>query len=206
MFSVYKIMTNDGFEYIGQSKNVPTRIQQHLKDSEKSSHMEKGFTVSILKSFPTRELALDFEKELVTLEYINRSDTINSFVGGSGGFDHITLEQVEKGRQTRLKHGPYKNVVEHLKKYNTGRRGSQKPKQAEAMKRREDKGVSHLSSPEIRLKALQSQRTSEMRELRSKNAGGRKAYNDGSRNYRLRPGDSLIEALGLVPGVLKINQ
>ena len=48
----------------------------------------ENFKREILYVFPTREEALQKEREIVNEEYIQRSDTYNIKLGGEGGWDH----------------------------------------------------------------------------------------------------------------------
>lgn len=195
-------MTNDGFEYIGQSKDVGGRVKRHQKDPYKQKHMETGFRVEILASFNTRDEATLEEKKLVTREYILRPDTLNRFVGGQGGFEHIDRKHHIKSGKTKIENGNSrsKKVIAHLEKLNEMQRGVARPNHSKVMKAKECSGVGHLNTKESIDKMRATKCTPESRKKSADAARGRRFYNDGTRSYRLREDDPKIKDLNLVPG------
>lgn len=69
---------NDG--YIGSGKHVNSAIKKYGIDN---------FKIEILEFFDDSKSMYNREKEIVTEEFISRSDTYNIRMGGSGGFDYI---------------------------------------------------------------------------------------------------------------------
>ena len=65
MYTVYviKSTTRDWF-YVGQSNNLPRRLDHHDKGYNRSTKSYRPFELVLTEEFPTRELARKREKEL----------------------------------------------------------------------------------------------------------------------------------------------
>ena len=86
-------------DYLGSGKILNNAIQKNGPEN---------FTKEILYVFPTKEEALEKEKELVNEDFVQRDDTYNMKIGGEGGWDHTwetnrRPEIVERRRQGQLK-------------------------------------------------------------------------------------------------------
>lgn len=91
--------------YLGSGTLLKRAIEKHGKES---------FTREILFSFQTKEEMFQKEAELVDQEFVNREDTYNITLGGSGGFYHTWNHPDEQVRQKM-----YDNSIAHLKKATT---------------------------------------------------------------------------------------
>lgn len=76
---------NDG--YMGSGKLLKQAIMKYGVES---------FTKTILEFFPSYEVALQREKELVTEEFVSRRDVYNVRVGGLGGWDYVVGQGLHK--------------------------------------------------------------------------------------------------------------
>lgn len=65
--------------YLGSGKILKQSIEKNGVDN---------FKREILYVFPSKQEALQKEKELVTEDFVQREDTYNMKVGGEGGWDH----------------------------------------------------------------------------------------------------------------------
>lgn len=89
---------NDG--YMGSGKVISQAIKKHGLEN---------FRKDILEFFENEELMYAREKEIVTDEFLLREDTYNLRRGGTGGFDYINKNGIEKfkgkkhSEETKLK-------------------------------------------------------------------------------------------------------
>lgn len=70
--------------YMGSGRAIRAALQKYGTES---------FKKEILQIFETDSLAAEYEKSIVTDEFVSRSDTYNMHIGGAGGFDHINNVQ-----------------------------------------------------------------------------------------------------------------
>jgi group I intron endonuclease len=85
--------------YLGSGKILNQAIEKNGPEN---------FTKEILYVFPSREEALQKERELVNEAFVQRDDTYNMKIGGEGGWDHTwesnsRPEIVERRRQGQKK-------------------------------------------------------------------------------------------------------
>lgn len=83
--------------YMGSGKAISAAISAAIK-----KYGVENFSKEIIGIFDTYDDALDAEAEIVTEEFVLRTDTYNLKIGGRGGFDHInkspqSLEYKKKG-------------------------------------------------------------------------------------------------------------
>ena len=86
-------MTKDlNDDYLGSGKTLKQSIAKNGREY---------FIKEILYVFPSREEALQKEREIVNEEFVKREDTYNMKVGGEGGWDHTYSdpEIAEKRRE-----------------------------------------------------------------------------------------------------------
>ncbi|MGL6258829.1 GIY-YIG nuclease family protein [Vibrio sp. WXL210] len=201
MFVVYKIVTNDGFEYVGQSKDLAGRLKKHEKDDFKKPHLDTGYSVEILAEFGTREEALKYEATIVTHEYVKRPDTLNRWFGGQGGWEHIKPEHYAKAAEKKKARPMTAAEAAHMENLRVNAIGKKRPDHSEFMK--SAGGVNRLLTEEAKAKSAASQRTPEARARKraaatgNTNNRGKKAFNDGIRNYLLYPEDPKTQNMKL---------
>lgn len=93
-YTIYKITnTLNNMIYIGMHKTNDLNDKylgsgEYLKNAIKK-HGAHSFIKDILYVFDNKQCMIEKEKELVTDEFIKRSDTYNFKLGGDGGWDHI---------------------------------------------------------------------------------------------------------------------
>lgn len=89
---------NDG--YMGSGVGISRAIQKYGKEN---------FSKEILHFLDTKDDMYLKEKELVTEEFIGRTDTYNAKVGGTGGYSATDKEQwkknISEAQKNRLKNG-----------------------------------------------------------------------------------------------------
>lgn len=112
MFTIYKTTCNVNNKiYIGLHKCTNRCLRNQRKQCEYygsgtvlnkaiEKYGKEAFSKEILFTFPSKEEALFKEKELVTEEFVSRSDTYNQTIGGNmppnqSGFKH-SKEQLKK--------------------------------------------------------------------------------------------------------------
>lgn len=106
-YTVYQITNNiNGKVYIGkhQTKDLKDGYMgsgKLVKRAQKKHGIE-NFTKELLHIFDTEDEMNAKEKELVTEEFIARSDTYNLCPGGQGGFGHIRMDPVFHSRCAAL--------------------------------------------------------------------------------------------------------
>jgi hypothetical protein len=112
-YTIYKIThKNSGKEYIGmhQTENLNDDYMgsgKYLKRAIEKYGLNE-FEKEILHVFDNAEEMKKKEKELVTEEYVSRTDTYNICEGGTGGFGYLnkkywTKEKVLKRNRTNIK-------------------------------------------------------------------------------------------------------
>lgn len=72
--------------YMGSGSIIATAVKKHGKEN---------FTKTVLEMFDNPESMYAKEMEIVTYEFLKRSDTYNIKLGGLGGFDHINSRPKE---------------------------------------------------------------------------------------------------------------
>ncbi len=66
MFHVYVIQSETGLRYIGQTEDLPKRLQQHNSGKARYTRRCKSWKVVYQEAYPTRREALFREAELKT--------------------------------------------------------------------------------------------------------------------------------------------
>lgn len=87
--------------YLGSGKILNQAIEKNGTES---------FTKEILYVFPSKEEALQKEREIVNEEFIQRDDTYNMKIGGEGGWDHThrdpeIIAKRQNGNKRAIKNG-----------------------------------------------------------------------------------------------------
>lgn len=116
-YYVYKITnTLNNYIYIGrhQSKQDPLLNGYYgsgklIKDAIKLYGIDL-FVKEILHTCSSKEESIIKERELVTLEFINRIDTYNMHTGGTGGFEHINNNPTARQQLTEFNSTNHKTL------------------------------------------------------------------------------------------------
>lgn len=108
-YTIYKITNQlNGKIYIGYHSTEDLNDNylgsgKILKRAIEKNGLE-NFTKEILYVFPSKEEALDKEKELVNEAFVQRDDTYNMKIGGEGGWDHTHSDPIiSKKRKHAIK-------------------------------------------------------------------------------------------------------
>jgi len=92
MYYLYKITSPSNKIYIGVTNSPKIRFKDHCKKAylhkslvniSVAKYGKENMTFQILNIFNTQEEALKAESKIVTLEFVNRKDTMNLTLGGS---------------------------------------------------------------------------------------------------------------------------
>lgn len=78
---------NDG--YMGSGASIQKAIKKHGVEN---------FTKTVLGEFDTREAMYEYERSVVTEDFVAQGSTYNQKVGGVGGWDHVLADTESKSK------------------------------------------------------------------------------------------------------------